>query len=59
VGKSNVMLDLYPEALYLDLLLPEIGRTYLAHPEYLKKIVAAHSQKIQKAKTNCLLSPCK
>jgi predicted AAA+ superfamily ATPase len=44
VGKSNCITSLYSNAVYIDLLLPYVARTYLTSPEQLQKIVAAHPE---------------
>ena len=42
-GKSTFIKKEYPEALYVDLLLPEVFRDYNAHPERLREAVHAQS----------------
>lgn len=44
-GKSTMIKDLYPDALYIDLLLPDIYRAYLARPERLRETVYANKDK--------------
>lgn len=44
-GKSTTIKALYPEALYVDLLLPDVYRAYLARPERLREIVFANEDK--------------
>lgn len=41
-GKSTWIRKVFPDALYLDLLLPDIYRAYLARPERLAELVEAH-----------------
>lgn len=41
-GKSTLIKDLYPGAVSLDLLLPDVHRAYLARPERLRELVQAH-----------------
>ncbi|MBA4373775.1 MAG: ATPase [Thermodesulfovibrio sp.] len=41
-GKSTFMKKEFPEALYLDLLLPDVFRNYTAYPERLRELVHAH-----------------
>lgn len=43
-GKSTLMRLLYPDAIWIDLLLPNILRQYLARPEYLINIIEAKLQ---------------
>lgn len=45
-GKSTFIKNTYPDALYLDLLLPDIFRNYVARPERLSE--AVHAQKNKK-----------
>jgi len=44
-GKSTLIKDSFPDAVYIDLLLPDVFRTYLAHPERLREIVMANRDK--------------
>lgn len=44
-GKSTLIKDSFPEAVYVDLLLPDVFRTYLAHPERLRELVMANRDK--------------
>lgn len=44
-GKSTFIKDSFPDALYLDLLLPDIYRSYNARPERLREIIYAHEDK--------------
>lgn len=44
-GKSTFIKRNYPQALYIDLLLPDIFRNYTARPERLKELVYAHKEK--------------
>jgi len=44
-GKSTAIKDLYPDALYIDLLLPDVYRAYLAHPERLRETALANRDK--------------
>jgi len=44
-GKSTTIKELYPGALYVDLLLPDVYRAYLARPERLREVVLAHKDK--------------
>ena len=41
-GKSTMIKDLFPDALYVDLLLPDVYRSYLARPERLQELALAH-----------------
>lgn len=43
-GKSTFLKDAYQNALYLDLLSPDIFRMYSARPERLKEVVAGHAE---------------
>lgn len=43
-GKSTFLKDAYRNALYLDLLSPDIFRMYSARPERLKEVVAGHAE---------------
>lgn len=45
-GKSTFIKTAYPEALYIDLLLPDVFRNYTAYPERLREVV--HAQKGKK-----------
>lgn len=44
-GKSTLIKDSFPDAVYVDLLLPDVFRTYLAHPERLRELVMANRDK--------------
>lgn len=44
-GKSTLIKDLFPDALYIDLLLPDVYRTYLARPERLRELAYANKDK--------------
>ena len=44
-GKSTFIKREYPDALYVDLLLPDIFRNYTARPERLRELVDAHKEK--------------
>src|SRR3990172_11958438 len=44
-GKTTWLKTAYPEALWLDLLQPELLRIYSAHPERLKEVVIAYPEK--------------
>jgi predicted AAA+ superfamily ATPase len=44
-GKSTMIRDLFPDALYIDLLLPDTYRTYIARPERLRDMVYANRDK--------------
>ena len=44
-GKSTFIKDAFPDAFYLDLLLPDIYRSYNAGPERLREAVYAHEDK--------------
>lgn len=46
-GKSTFIKNTYPDALYVDLLLPDVFRNYTARPERL--LEAVHAQKNKKA----------
>jgi predicted AAA+ superfamily ATPase len=41
-GKSTLIKDRYPDAVSIDLLMPDTYRTYLAYPERLRELVYAH-----------------
>jgi predicted AAA+ superfamily ATPase len=41
-GKSTLIKDPFPDAVYIDLLMPDVFRTYLARPERLRKLVMAN-----------------
>lgn len=41
-GKSTLMKSYYPEALWIDLLRPDVLRSYLARPERLYEMVAGN-----------------
>lgn len=44
-GKSTVIKDLFPDTLYIDLLLPDVYRSYLSRPERLQELALAHRNK--------------
>lgn len=44
-GKSTLMLEKYPDALYIDLLKPEVERTLSSMPERLFELIAPHQGK--------------
>jgi len=44
-GKSTFIRKAFPDALYIDLLLPDVFRNYNAYPERLREAVNAHSGK--------------
>jgi predicted AAA+ superfamily ATPase len=44
-GKSTLIKHLFPNALYIDLLLPDVFRNYSARPERLRDAVRAQSKK--------------
>ncbi len=44
-GKSTFIKKEFPEALYVDLLLPDVFRSYTAHPERLREVVHAQRGK--------------
>lgn len=44
-GKSTLIKEVFPNSLYIDLLLPDIFRNYIAKPERLKELVYAHKDK--------------
>lgn len=44
-GKSTLMKNLYPNAIWIDLLRPEILRSYIARPERLHDVLEANLQK--------------
>ncbi len=44
-GKSTFIKNTFPEALYMDMLLPDIFRTYSARPERLREAVHAQQNK--------------
>src|SRR3990172_12551192 len=44
-GKSTTIKDLYPDAIYIDLLMPDIYRNCLARPERLREVVHANPEK--------------
>ncbi len=44
-GKSTLIKKEFSEALYLDLLLPDVFRNYSAYPERLRELVHAHREK--------------
>lgn len=44
-GKSTFIKQTYPDALYIDLLLPDVFRSYTARPERLKELINAHRDK--------------
>ena len=41
-GKSTFIRRIFPDALYVDLLLPDVFRNYAARPERLREVVHAH-----------------
>lgn len=45
VGKSTLLKMLHPDALWIDLLRPQVLRTYLARPEYLYEFIAGNPDK--------------
>jgi uncharacterized protein len=44
-GKSTFIKKVFPDALYIDLLAPDVFRSYSAHPERLQESVQAHRNK--------------
>ena len=44
-GKSTLIKDSFPDAVYIDLLLPDVFRSYLARPERLRELVMANPDK--------------
>ncbi len=44
-GKSTFVKDAFPDAIYVDLLLPDVFRNYIARPERLQEIVSANEDK--------------
>lgn len=44
-GKSTLIKDSFPDAVYIDLLLPDVFRSYLARPEKLRELVMANPDK--------------
>lgn len=44
-GKSTLITKLFPDAIYLDLLLPDLYRAYSARPEKLIELVQANEEK--------------
>ena len=44
-GKSTLIKDSFPDAVYIDLLLPDVFRSYLARPEKLREPVMANPDK--------------
>ncbi len=44
-GKSTFIKKEFPEALYVDLLLPDVFRNYSAYPERLREVVHAEKEK--------------
>lgn len=44
-GKSTMIKEFFPDSLYLDLLLPDIYRTYISRPERLRELVHANADK--------------
>ncbi|MGK5091734.1 ATP-binding protein [Deltaproteobacteria bacterium TL4] len=44
-GKSTFIRKAFPNALYIDLLLPDVFRNYAAHPERLREVVHAREEK--------------
>jgi len=45
VGKSTLLKMRHPDALWIDLLRPQVLRTYLARPEYLYEVVEGNADK--------------
>ncbi len=43
-GKSTWLRQVFPDALFIDLLAPDVERRYLARPERLSELVAAHPE---------------
>lgn len=44
-GKTTWLRQSYPQALWIDLLEPDVFRSYSAHPERLREIILAHPDK--------------
>jgi len=44
-GKSTLIKDSFPDAVYIDLLLPDVFRSYLARPERLRELIMANPDK--------------
>jgi len=44
-GKSTLVKETFPDALYLDLLLPDVFRRYSARPERIRELVDGHPEK--------------
>ncbi len=44
-GKSTLIRDIFPDSLYIDLLLPDVFRNYSTRPERLIELVHAHANK--------------
>jgi len=44
-GKSTLIKDSFPDSIYIDLLLPDVFRTYLSRPERLRELVMANRDK--------------
>lgn len=44
-GKSTFIRKVFPDALYVDLLLPDVSRNYTAYPERLREVVHANKGK--------------
>lgn len=44
-GKSTLMKARYPDAIWVDLLRPDIFRRYLVRPEYLNEVIEGNSEK--------------
>jgi len=44
-GKTTLLKQNYPEAIWIDLLEPDVFRSYIAHPERLREIVLANPDK--------------
>jgi uncharacterized protein len=44
-GKSTLIKALFPEALYVDLLLPDVFRNYSARPERLREVIRAQPKR--------------
>ncbi|MBU4373071.1 MAG: AAA family ATPase [Euryarchaeota archaeon] len=44
-GKSTLIKDLFPRALYIDLLQPDVFRNYISRPERLRELIHANQDK--------------
>lgn len=44
-GKSTLIKDSFPDSIYIDLLLPDVFRTYLSRPERLRELAMANRDK--------------